>query len=308
MPSTATNAISAGLGLLPDALRRAALTRPLRRRRGTAAPRGLSRLYDVSETPIAEGAVVTARSRRAGDTSGGSPACPGAGRHLFYLHGGAYTLEDQHWPLLGLFIARGWTVHLVDYPLAPEHTVDQTVPMTLAAWQHVVDLADGAPIDLAGDSAGGGLALVLLQEIRGAGLTRPSRTVLLSPWVDAVMADPATVAAARDDVLLSLRGLHGCIVLYRGDRDPADPWLSPINGGLHDLGEIRSWVGTAEMFQPQCERLADLAASAPGTDHELRLGHDLLHDWGLFPVPERDLLVDEMVAFFTASPRTSPGG
>jgi len=307
MPSTAMNALSSGLGLLPDALKRTAMTRPLRRPRGKAAPRGLSLLYDVTETPVAEGLVVTAAPRVSGASSAVSPP-PGAGRHLVYLHGGAYTLEDQHWPFLGLFIARGWTVHLVDYPLAPEHTVDQTVPMVMAAWQHVVDLVDGAPIDLAGDSAGGALSLVALQEIRDAGLTRPSRTVLLSPWVDAVMSDPATVAAAPADVLLSLRGLHGCIELYRGDRHATDPWLSPINGGLHDLGTIQSWVGTAEMFQPQCERLADLAAHAPGTDHELHLGHDLPHDWGLFPVPERDLLVEEMVAFFTATPLTSTGG
>lgn len=297
MPSTAVTTISAGLGLLPDVLKRSAMTRPLRRPRGKAAPRGLSLLYDVTEAPVADGLVVTA-SPRSREASAG----PGAGHHLFYLHGGAYTLEDQHWPFLGLFIARGWTVHLVDYPLAPEHTVDQTVPMVMAAWQHVVDLAQGAPVDLAGDSAGGALSLVALQEIRDGGLTRPSRTVLLSPWVDAVMSDRATVAAAPADVLLSLRGLHGCIELYRGDRHPSDPWLSPINGGLHDLGTIQSWVGTAEMFQPQCERLADLAAAAPGTDHELRLGHGLPHDWALFPVPERDLLVEEMVSFLTASP------
>lgn len=293
MPSTPLRLTTALLGLLPDVAKRTALTHPLRRRRDTVAPGGLTKQYDVVETPVGAGTVVSAAPRSTLDQ-------PGTGRHLFYLHGGAYTLQDQHWPFLRRFVDRGWTVHLVDYPLAPEHTVDETVPMTLAAWDHVVDLADGAPVDLAGDSAGGGLALVLLQQLRDLdvpSIARPARTVLLSPWVEAVMDDPATIAAARHDVLLSLRGLHGCVELYRGERDAADPWLSPINGGLHDLGEIQTWVGTAEMFQPQCERLADDASSAPGTELELHLGHGLPHDWALFPTPERDELVDEMVAF-----------
>ena len=113
------------------------------------------------------------------------------------------------------------------------------------------------------------------------------------------MADAATIAAAEDDVLLSLPGLKGCVDLYRGSRDPADPWLSPLHGGLHDLGEIQAWVGTAEMFQPQCERLADLAAGAQGTSIELRLGHGLLHAWPIFPVPEQKLVVEEMTTFLT---------
>ncbi len=289
MVSRSARAISTFLGLVPDIAKREAMTHPLRRRRQSVAPGGLSVFYDVTEARVADGTVVTARPR---DRS--------ATRHLFYLHGGAYTLEDQHWPFLRLLVDRGWTVHLVDYPLAPEHTVDATVATTLAAWDHVLDLADGRPVSLAGDSAGGGLALVLLQQLRDAGTpasARPDATVLLSPWVDLVMADAATVAAARHDVLLSLRGLRGCVELYRGDRDPTDPKLSPINGGLHDLGRIQTWVGTAEMFLPQCRLLADRAAAESGTALELHLAHGLLHDWALFPVPERDLLVEEMLTF-----------
>lgn len=294
MPSTAHHAFSLALSRIPDRVIAKALTQPARRKRSTVAPKGLATSYDVTETPVAGRTLVTARPR-----SGGGP---GSGRHLLYLHGGAYTVEDFHWSFLRKLVDRGWTVHLYDYPLAPEHTVDNAVPATIEAWQHVVALADGAPVDLSGDSAGGGLSLVLLQELRDRGAPleqRPARTVLFSPWVDLVMDDAATIAAAKHDVLLSLTGLRGCVDLYRGTRDASDPWLSPINGDLHDLGEIQAWVGTAEMFQPQCERLADLAAAAEGTSLELRLGHDLLHAWPIFPVPEQKLVVDEMASFLT---------
>ena len=215
MPSTAHRAFALALGLIPSRVIDKALTQPARRKRSTVAPKGLASSYDVTETPVAGRTLVTARPR----IDGGA----GSGRHLVYLHGGAYTVEDNHWGLLRQLVDRGWTVHLYDYPLAPEHTVDDTVPATIEAWQHVVAVADGAPVDVAGDSAGGGLALVLLQEIRRRGLPRPARTVLLSPWVDLVMDDAATIAAAGDDGLLSLPGLKGCVDLYRGSRDPAAP-------------------------------------------------------------------------------------
>ncbi|WP_323792966.1 alpha/beta hydrolase fold domain-containing protein [Nocardioides sp.] len=302
MPSTAHRAFVLALGLIPGRVIDKALTQPARRKRSTVAPKSLATSYDVTETSVAGRTVVTARPRSGGEVGAGLSTGLGTGRHLFYLHGGAYTVEDNHWSLLRLLVDRGWTVHLYDYPLAPEHTVDETVPATLEAWSHVVELADGAPVDLAGDSAGGGLATVLLQVLRDRDVPRherPARTVLFSPWVELVMDDAATIAAAKDDVLLSLTGLRGCVDLYRGTRDASDPWLSPIHGGLHDLGEIQAWVGTAEMFQPQCERFADLAAGAPDTDLELRLGHDLLHAWPIFPVPEQKLVVDEMATFLT---------
>lgn len=284
MPTPQTRALLAVLRLIPDAAVARLMTHPPRLPQST--PRRITQRYDVTQARIDGHPVVTAR-----------PRTGGVGRHLVHLHGGAYTLQHQHWDYLALWLERGWAVTLVDYPLAPEHTVDATVPMTIAAWEHVVAAADGEEIHLAGDSAGGGLALVLLQHLRDAGRPLPRRTVLLSPWVDVVMDDAATVAAASRDVLLSLPGLRGAAALYAGDRPLADPWLSPINGGLHDLGEVQAWVGTEEMFVPQVQRLADLAADAAGTELTLRLGHGLPHDWILFPVPEREWLVDEMQEF-----------
>lgn len=290
MPTLATSALCAALSALPDRVTAHVLTHPPRRRRTTLATRSIAKRYDVTETRIEGHLVATARPRSSGARS--------TERHLVHLHGGAYTLQDQHWDFLALWLERGWTVTLVDYPLAPEHTVDDAVPMTIAAWEHVVAQGGDNPVYLAGDSAGGGLALVLLQHLRDAGRPLPRRTVLLSPWVDVVMDDAETIAAAERDVLLSLPGLRGAAALYAGGRPLEHPWLSPINGGLHDLGEIQAWVGTAEMFVPQDQRLADLAAAASGTTMTLHLGHGLPHDWALFPVPERRWLVEAMQAFF----------
>ncbi len=302
MPRPATRLLTSALRLLPDRVVAHAMTHPPRRRRASLAPAGVRRRYDVREDLVEGRLVATARRRNDGPEVGDT----GTQRHLVYLHGGAYTLEDRHWPFLTHFVDRGWTVSLVDYPLAPEATVATAVPMVEAAWDHVVALADGAPVSLAGDSAGGGLALVLLQRLRDLEVALPHRSVLLSPWVDLVLADPETVALAADDVLLSLDGLRGAAALYAGGLDLADPWLSPIHGGLHGLGEVQAWVGTSEMFLPQCRRLADAAADAAGTDLTLHEADGLLHDWALFPVPERALLVEEMDRYLGASRTSRP--
>jgi epsilon-lactone hydrolase len=288
-PTLRLRLTSAVLRAVPDAAVTAAFTHPPRRRRRALVPRAISGRYDVTETPVGTGRVATVVPRR----------MPSAG-HVVYLHGGAYALQDFHWPLLSLLLRRGWTVSLVDYPLLPEHTVEDTVPMVVDAWQHLRATHPDARLTLAGDSAGGGLALVLLQRLRDLGTPmaeRPAATVLLSPWVDLVLEDARTRALSRTDAVLPLTGLSRAARLYAGGRDLADPWLSPVNGDLRDLGRIQAWVGTAELFLPQCRLLADRAAGAPGTDLELHLGHGLPHDWALFPVPERRLLVDEVLAY-----------
>lgn len=285
-PSRRLRLICAALAAVPESLVTHAFTHPPRRRRTALVPPAISRRYAVTETPIGIGRLATV-APRTGPSSG----------HLVFLHGGAYALQDFHWPFLTLLLERGWTVSLVDYPLLPEHTVDETVPMVVAAWEHLRAAHRDTRLTLAGDSAGGGLALVLLQRLRDLGLEPPAATVLLSPWVDLVLEDAPTRALSRTDVVLPLTGLSRAARAYAGERDLTDPWLSPVNGDLRDLGRIQAWVGTAELFLPQCRLLADRAAAAVGTELELHLGHELPHDWALFPVPERDLLVEEMLAY-----------
>ena len=288
-PSLRLRVTCAVLSAVPEAAVTFAFTHPPRRRRKALTPRAISRRYDVTETPVGIGRLATV-APRSGPSRG----------HLVYLHGGAYAMQDFHWPFLSLLLDRGWTISLVDYPLLPEHTVEDTVPMVVAAWEHLRSVHPDDRLCLAGDSAGGGLALVLLQRLRALGTPSsdmPDSTVLLSPWVDLVLEDAATRALSRRDVVLPLTGLSRAARLYAGERDLADPWLSPVNGDLADLGRIQAWVGTAELFLPQCRLLADRAAAAPGTDLQLHLGHELPHDWALFPVHERDLLVEEMLAF-----------
>jgi acetyl esterase/lipase len=99
------------------------------------------------------------------------------------------------------------------------------------------------------------------------------------------------------DRVVALRGLRGAARLYAGGRELSDPMLSPIHGGLEQLGAVQTWVGTRELFLAQCCRFADLAAAAPGTQVQLRIGHGLIHDWPMFPIPEAQRTMGEVLAF-----------
>ncbi len=210
------------------------------------------------------------------------------GRHVVLLHGGAYVLSSPsaHWRVL-LRVARAGRARAtyVEYPLAPEHTVEQTTEAVLEVWAELARRHPEDELVLVGDSAGGGLALVTAQLLRDRDLApRPQRLALLSPWVDLTLDDPETLHLDAVDQVLPRSGLLTAARHYAGGRDLADPLHSPINGDLSGLGDLLVLVSRAEQFLPQCRRLAELAG--PGTTVDLR-EHDLLpHDWPLFGLAE----------------------
>jgi epsilon-lactone hydrolase len=128
-------------------------------------------------------------------TAGGVPAhwlaAPGTdpGRMLLFLHGGGYelgSLRSDGELAARLGRAAGMRVLFPEYWLAPEHPFPAAIDDVLAAWRWLRTGQDlSAPsLAVAGDSAGGGLAVALLVATRGAGEAGPAAAVLMSPTVD----------------------------------------------------------------------------------------------------------------------------
>ncbi|MGB0191717.1 MAG: alpha/beta hydrolase, partial [Nocardioides sp.] len=129
-------------------------------------------------------------------------------RTVLYLHGGGYTapLDPFHVRYAArLAAALDARVLLPDYPLAPEHTWadshDALVELAAA-------LTSQGPTVVAGDSAGGGLALAVAQSLRDRGGAQPTHLLLHSPWVDLTTSTPATAWFARRDPWLRITKLH----------------------------------------------------------------------------------------------------
>ncbi|SHG46300.1 alpha/beta hydrolase fold domain-containing protein [Geodermatophilus nigrescens] len=235
-----------------------------------AAPAALRRRHEV-DTRNVEGFPVTTVTPRGGAT-----------RTVLYLHGGAYVAgaAPQHWTLAGRLADAGARVVVPDYGLAPRHTYREAYRLLDALYP---DLGDD--VVLAGDSAGGGLALGFAQTLLGSGRPQPRQVALIAPWLDLALADPAVAVAEARDPWLSSAGLREAGRAWAGGDDPADPRLSPLHGPFAGLPPVRVWVGTRDLLYPDVLRLRDRAA-AEGTRVEVTAVRRAVHVYSLTPTPE----------------------
>lgn len=213
-----------------------------------------------------------------------------ASKHIILLHGGAYALRatESHREWMELLSAdTGANVTAIDFPLTPEYTARDTVSFTVKAYQK---LRDQFPLDdyyVLGDSAGGGLALVLLQTLRDQKLPMPTGTLLVSPWSDLAMTAPSFEAGADADPELSLPALREVAKKYAGKLALTDPLVSPINANLDHLGKIGLFYGTKEVLLPEHHALAKKLVAADGTDVDIHEFKNMMHDYLLWPnLPE----------------------
>lgn len=187
---------------------------------------------------------------------------------VVYLHGGAYTNEvvDQQWAFVAALAARtGVEVHVPIYGLAPHHTASEAVDLVAEVVHGLV--AQGRSVVLLGDSAGGGLALVAAQQAAPAVRQRVAGLLLIAPWIDLTMANPAVDAVEPTDPWLTRAGLHPIARSWAGDLALDDPVVSPLFGDLTGLPPVEVRVGTRDITAPDCRelerRMPDGAAFAP---------------------------------------------
>ncbi|WP_194945602.1 alpha/beta hydrolase [Limnohabitans sp. DM1] len=168
---------------------------------------------------------------------------------LLYLHGGAYCLGSPatHRALTArLAQASGLRVLSLDYRLAPEHPFPAALQDATAA---CLALQAQGPVLLAGDSAGGGLALSTALALRDQGLPLPAALLLLAPWADLSPSKPVTVPAG--EVMLSMPWAKACAAHYLGGHGADQPGVSPLHQPLHGLPPTLIQVGTDDMLCPQ---------------------------------------------------------
>ena len=115
------------------------------------------------------------------------------GKHIFYLHGGAYVqgFNRFHWNFLAELVQRtNCTITAPDYPLAPVYTYKESFDMVLALYKQLFSIINANDLIIMGDSSGGGFALALSQEIRNEKIVQPAQIILLSPWLDISLTNP----------------------------------------------------------------------------------------------------------------------
>ena len=214
-----------------------------------------------------------------------APEADDAAGVVLVLHGSGYLICSAR-------THRGFASHLseysgmpafaIDYRLAPEHPFPAAEDDALAAYRWLLSQGhDPAKIVVAGDSAGGHLAVALALRLRSEGLPAPAALALFGPLIDpsyrACIADARTRRQPLDP-----RAAARAVALYVGDHDPADPRLCLLNAELSDLPPIQIHYGSREVMRADAEAFAALVVEAGGRCDE-QMWPGLMHGYWLWP-------------------------
>ncbi len=187
------------------------------------------------------------------------------GKVILYTHGGAYAMGSaKAFRGLGSRIAAltGISLFLVDYPLSGEAPFPAAPDTVLKAYNWLLEQGYNS-IVLAGDSAGGGLTLVTLQQVAALpGTRQPLGAVVFSPWTDLALRGHSWNDPAITDTLILREGLQACANAYLGDADPQNPKASPLYGVMEHLPPLLIQVSTNEHLLDDSARFAAAAATA----------------------------------------------
>ncbi|MDF3835512.1 alpha/beta hydrolase [Cupriavidus basilensis] len=224
---------------------------------------------------------------------------------LFYLHGGGYYFctPQTHRPLtLALARMAGMQVFSLDYRLAPEHPFPAALDDAVDAYAAL--LARGISpghLVIAGDSAGGGLALATLLALRARGMPLPSGALLFSPWTDLAATGATLRSNDRHDVMFHGESIGRAARLYLGNAAATDPLASPLYAdpaALAALPPLYVQASDKEVLLDDSRRLVERARAAGG-NAELHIWRGVPHVWQLYHpfLPEARRALADAAAF-----------
>jgi len=177
---------------------------------------------------------------------------------ILYLHGGGYVNPPSflHWWFIAKLVkALGVACTVPRYPLAPEHGCDVSIAFASEVYRQLVSEHGAGKLLVMGDSAGGGLALAMLQQTR----TLPAALILNAPWLDASVSDPSQVEIERREWLLNSLTLRTWGRWWGGSRDLRDPLVSPLFSDLSQLPQTLMFCGSADILVADARRMVKAA-------------------------------------------------
>lgn len=204
---------------------------------------------------------------------------------VIYLHGGIYVNEimNVHVAFCDKLAKKANAcVYAPVYPLAPNHTYEETYEIVEKLYRYLLTLEK--PITIMGDSSGGGLSAAFCEYLAVNDLPQPDKLILLSPWVDISMS--GNYDEVEFDPMHGVDGLREMGKAWAGDLDLKDYRVSPLFGEVSELSKTAIFVGTHEQIYSDVikfyEKLID-----NGVDAELNVGEEMNHVYPVYPlVPE----------------------
>ncbi len=207
---------------------------------------------------------------------------------IFYIHGGSYWSPPKvyHYIMLHYLVQEiGAKAIIPVYPKAPTYTMAQAFPMVLKRYKQLLQKESSQNVILMGDSAGAGMALGLLQELRDKNIPLPKKVVLMSPWMDVSMSNSKMKEVQPLDPLLSIGQLRFQGRVFAGDWSTRDPILSPKYADLSGLPPVFIFSGTHDILHCDIEEY-EKKAEEKGWPVTLYTYEKMDHVFCAYPIPE----------------------
>lgn len=211
---------------------------------------------------------------------------------ILYLHGGSYMaeLKQEHWLFFeGLLQDTNATLVVPDYPLTPKYNYKDVFTMMEPCYEKILENEQDKTWIVMGDSAGGGLALALLEKMGEKGRKMPDALFLLSPWLDTSMENQKIDEVQSKDPMLSKPALKLAGEQYGRDIKEEDTYLvDPLYGPLQNLCPIVVFTGTADILNPDVAILEQRCKEA-GTQITVKEYENAIHDFILYSFVKEDV-------------------
>ena len=228
------------------------------------------------------------------------PSAPARGT-ILYIHGGGFVScsAATHRPITASLARRtSIPVFSANYRLAPEARFPAALDDVIATYAWLARETSGSPIAMAGDSAGGGLALSLAVHVRDAGLPAPACLVGFSPWTDLAGRGASLTQNDGRDPMFRPENIPAFAAEYLGGASPDDPRASPVYADLHGLPPMLLQVGSTELLLDDSRRVHERVIATGGESH-LSIYDGVHHGWQMLTafVPEARAALGEAAAF-----------
>ena len=205
---------------------------------------------------------------------------------ILYCHGGGYVSGGIDYAgnlAVKLAMATGFTVYSFAYRLAPEHPYPAAAEDADAMWDYIVrNIVEADHLFLAGDSAGGNMALCLTQRLLAEGKPVPRELLLFSPWTDMTGTSESYETNKDIDPILSKEFVMNSARAYMGDGNPEDAVFSPLFGSFEGFPPVYIMAGRNGILLNDSVKLKEKIDQAGGTA-ELDIEEKGWHVYQLMP-------------------------
>ena len=223
---------------------------------------------------------------------------------ILHLHGGGYVakIKNSYYDMAVNYCDAGEGISVLspDYRIAPEHPFPAALEDAVASYQWLLDRGwTGEQIIVAGDSAGGGLAIALTMYLRDHDMPIPCGLVAMSPWADLTTSGESyTMNYELDPLFGNSKDTMIYVNEYASEADKKNPYVSPIFGHFRQFPPMLIQVGSTEMLLSDSVTVASMADVA-GVEVRLSIYDDMFHVFQMAGklLPEAQKAWDEVEMF-----------